>query len=243
MSSSIQSKLIYVGVHQYMEFDISFYAHFFTFLLYFRMSLDAFDHLPNLLQPLIQKQNTTFQQAINVKERLAVTLPYLASSDSQQTHSWSYLIGKATIFKLIKRTTNAIWEVLHDIYLKPTQEMENRIAISDEFGKLWNFPNCIRAINEKHVVIECPKLSTLITKDFLVSFCSQFTMQNIASPMLALVNMKAPMTAVSLEVLVYIRLLRKTISAYQLLWKLKPLKIHYPTISLVMKYFRLSLGL
>ena len=48
------------------------------------MSSDAFDQLDQLLQPAIQKQNANFRP-ICVKERLAVTLRYLASGDSQQS--------------------------------------------------------------------------------------------------------------------------------------------------------------
>ena len=40
-----------------------------------------------------------------------------------------------------------------------------------------------------------------------------------------------------------VNLLMKKISIYHLLRKLKALKIQYPTISLMMKYFRLSLDL
>ena len=47
------------------------------------MSRDAFDHLTQLLQLVIQKQNTNFRQPICVKERLADTFRYLASGDSQ----------------------------------------------------------------------------------------------------------------------------------------------------------------
>ena len=46
------------------------------------MSPDLFDHLAQLLQPVIQKQNTNLRQPICVKERLAVTLRCLASGDS-----------------------------------------------------------------------------------------------------------------------------------------------------------------
>ena len=82
------------------------------------MSSDAFDQLDQLLQPAIQKQNANFRP-ICVKERLAVTLRYLASGDSQQSLGWAHRIGKATISKIIKETTNAIWEVLKEVYLKP----------------------------------------------------------------------------------------------------------------------------
>lgn len=79
--------------------------------------------------------------------------------------------------------------------------MEDLIQISDEFEKLWNFQNWI---DGNHVAIECPKLSAtqyfndkLMTKDFLVLFSLRFVMQNIALPMLTLVNIDAQMAAVS----------------------------------------------
>ena len=80
------------------------------------MSPDAFDHLAQLLQPVKQKQNTNFRQPICVKESLAVTLRYLASGDSEQSLGWAHRIGKATISKIIKETSNAIWEVLSEVF-------------------------------------------------------------------------------------------------------------------------------
>ena len=102
------------------------------------MSPDAFNRLAQLLQPVIQKQNTNFRQPICVKEGLAVTLRYLASGDSQQSLGWAHRIGKATISKIIKETNNAIWEVLKEVYLKPPQEVADWKAISKEFENLWN---------------------------------------------------------------------------------------------------------
>ena len=58
-----------------------------------------------------------------MKKRLAITLRYLASGNSQQSLGWTYCIGKTTISKIIKETTNAIWEVLKEVYLKPPQEV------------------------------------------------------------------------------------------------------------------------
>ena len=78
------------------------------------MSTDAFDHLAQLLQPVIQKQNTNFRQPICVKERLAITLCYLASGDLQQSLGVGHRIGKATISKIIKETSNALWETLKE---------------------------------------------------------------------------------------------------------------------------------
>ena len=107
----------------------------------------------------IQKENTNFRQPICVKEILAVIFPYLASADSQQSLGWANRIGKATISKIIKETTNATWEVLKEVYLKPPHEVADWKSISKESENLWNFPHCIGAIEGKHVAIECRKLS------------------------------------------------------------------------------------
>ena len=74
------------------------------------MSPDAFDHLAKLLQPVMQKQNTNFRQPNCLKERLAVTLRYLASDDSHPLLGWAHHIGKAAISKIIKETTNTSFE-------------------------------------------------------------------------------------------------------------------------------------
>ena len=58
-----------------------------------------------------------------MKKRLAITIRYLASGNSQQSLGWTHCIGKTTISKIIKETTNAIWEVLKEVYLKPPQEV------------------------------------------------------------------------------------------------------------------------
>ena len=100
------------------------------------MSPDTFDHSVQWLQPVIQKQNTNFRQPIYVKERLAITLCYLASGDLQQSLGVGHRIDKATIFKIMKETTIAIWEVLKEVYLKPSQEVVDWKAISKEFEKL-----------------------------------------------------------------------------------------------------------
>ena len=100
------------------------------------MSPDTFDHLTLLLQPVIQKQNTNFRQPICVRERLGVALRYLASGDSQQSLGWADRISKATISKIIKETTNLVWEVLKEVYLKPPQEIAGWKVICKGFENL-----------------------------------------------------------------------------------------------------------
>lgn len=45
-----------------------------TFKNYFRMTKSEFDHLHNLVSPIIAKMDTSFREAISTEERLMVTL-------------------------------------------------------------------------------------------------------------------------------------------------------------------------
>ena len=54
---------------------------------YLRMSKERFDHLFSLVEHLIHKKDTYFRQAIPARERLVLTLRYLATGSSQQTLS------------------------------------------------------------------------------------------------------------------------------------------------------------
>ena len=53
------------------------------------MSPEQFDHLENMLEPLITKQSTNFREAISAGEILALSLRFLASSESQQSLSFA----------------------------------------------------------------------------------------------------------------------------------------------------------
>lgn len=67
--------------------------------------------------------------------------------------SYSYRIGKSTTSIVIAETCQAIWDVLQSDFLAPpTKEGWKKIA--SDFSHLWNFPNCVGAIDGKHVVVQ-----------------------------------------------------------------------------------------
>lgn len=60
--------------------------------------------------------------------------------------SYSYRIGKSTTSRAIAETCEAIWKVLQPEFLAPpTKEGWKKIA--EDFYEVWNFPNCVGAID------------------------------------------------------------------------------------------------
>lgn len=59
----------------------------------------------------------------------------------------------STISNIIAETTEAIWQPLVDKYM-PIPNIQGWINITNRFKELWNIPNCLGAIDEKHVRIQ-----------------------------------------------------------------------------------------
>ena len=76
------------------------------------MSPERFDHLLRLVGPLITKKNTRFRDAIPAGERLAITLRFLASGDSQISLSFMFRVGRKSVSRIVSETCKAIADVL-----------------------------------------------------------------------------------------------------------------------------------
>lgn len=67
-------------------------------------------------------------------------------------------MGRSTVFTIVRETCQVLWEVLQPIYMpQPTEQMFRTVA--EEFWTKFNFPNCVGAIDGKHVRIICPAAS------------------------------------------------------------------------------------
>ena len=64
---------------------------------YLRMSKERFDHLFNLVEPLVAKKDTRFRQGILARKRLTITLRYLATGCYQQTLSYAFRDGRSIL--------------------------------------------------------------------------------------------------------------------------------------------------
>lgn len=80
---------------------------------------------------------------------------FLTTAISFQALGQSYRVGYSTVLTIVHEVCAAVWKNLQPLVMpKPTQELWTKIE--EEFRTIWNFPNCIGAIDGKHVNIRAP---------------------------------------------------------------------------------------
>ncbi|KAJ0172544.1 hypothetical protein K1T71_011683 [Dendrolimus kikuchii] len=122
---------------------------------YFRLSKTQVNEIHSLIELDIKKIHTKFRKPIGTRERLAVCLRFLATGNSFRSLGFNYRMGFTTVKVIAEEVCAAIWKKLSPIVMsKPTGQMWRDIA--KDFKNLWHFPNCIGALDGKHVAIICP---------------------------------------------------------------------------------------
>uniref|UniRef100_A0A8C5PC79 DDE Tnp4 domain-containing protein n=1 Tax=Leptobrachium leishanense TaxID=445787 RepID=A0A8C5PC79_9ANUR len=81
---------------------------------------------------------------------------YLATGQSLVSLHYAFMIGQSTASNIIRETCCALWDILHDVVMKKPNK-EEWMAIADVFAKTCNFPNCLGALDGKHIRINKPK--------------------------------------------------------------------------------------
>ncbi|XP_065564164.1 uncharacterized protein LOC136029592 [Artemia franciscana] len=121
----------------------------------YRMSKEHMDFIASCVSSLIEKNDTVTRPAIVAECRLAMTLRFLASGDSMFSLSIASRVSRAALSGIIMETCQALWTVLQPLYMKPPTEEDLKL-VSREFNDLWQFPNCIGAVDGKHCRIHKP---------------------------------------------------------------------------------------
>ena len=80
---------------------------------------------------------------------------YLASGDSLISLAFSYRLGHSTVIKSVHMVFAAIEKLMMEEFL-PTPTQETWTEVARAFWEKWNFPNCLGAIDGKHVNIQAP---------------------------------------------------------------------------------------
>ncbi|KAF5275787.1 hypothetical protein FQR65_LT16532 [Abscondita terminalis] len=128
------------------------------FFNYFRMSVTSFDYLLSIIENDLKCSDNAIRYCISPKEKVIVTLRYLSSGCSLAELQYGYKIGKSTLSGAIHQVCKVIWEKLKPIVMSPPSR-EKWIAIAEEFEAKAHFPNCIGALDGKHVRLVQPSNS------------------------------------------------------------------------------------
>lgn len=148
-----------------------------------RMDLPQYEQLLALVTPHIKKEDTVMRESISAGERLMLTLRFLATGESFHSLQYLFRMPISTISKVISEVLDAIYKVLVGEYM-PVRlfcSFNNAIyyyelfhyisfyfifqtpntadgweSVAQKFNDLWQFPNCIGAVDGKHVVMAAP---------------------------------------------------------------------------------------
>nr|XP_022911162.1 protein ANTAGONIST OF LIKE HETEROCHROMATIN PROTEIN 1-like [Onthophagus taurus] len=119
------------------------------------MSIASFHELNHKLKDVLQRQDTVMRDCIEPMQMLAVAIRYLASGCTFTDLHYTYRLGLTTISNIVRDVCLAIWNVLRlECLPEPTKQKWEGIAST--FEKRANFPNCLGAVDGKHVRIVNP---------------------------------------------------------------------------------------
>ncbi|XP_068093678.1 uncharacterized protein [Hyperolius riggenbachi] len=126
------------------------------FLEYTNLAISSFDELLRLVTPHISHDASDMQISIRPEERLLLTLRFLATGETS-LHV-TYLLGRSILQRIVHETCEVIWEVLQPIVMpQPTEQLWGDVA--EEFAIRTQFPNCIGALDGRHIQFQMPPRS------------------------------------------------------------------------------------
>ena len=122
-----------------------------------RMSHEEFLDILQLIEQYITP-NTILRgnKVICAKARLTVTIRFLATGETFRSLSFQFRISRGAISYIVTEVCNAVIKNMSHVYLKLPSSAEEWLEISSKFEERWQFPNCIGAIDGKHIVVQPP---------------------------------------------------------------------------------------
>ncbi|XP_068129774.1 uncharacterized protein [Hyperolius riggenbachi] len=122
------------------------------------MTSTSFDYLLELVHDDLLQQTTKFRKPIAPAERLLITLRFLATGNSYTSLHYEFRVGISTIQKIVITTCRVLWSKLQPKHMV-FPDREKWIEIADNFWVKHKFPNCIGAVDGKHIRLICPPCS------------------------------------------------------------------------------------
>ncbi|KAK5645349.1 hypothetical protein RI129_006649 [Pyrocoelia pectoralis] len=120
------------------------------------MNEHTFQLLLSLVKNDIEKEDTKFRSAISARDRLIITLRFLATGESYKSLSFSFRVGHSTISEIIPEVCSVIYKNLRQNYLKVPRTTLKWLKIAEQFEKKWNLPHVLGALDGKHITVRAP---------------------------------------------------------------------------------------
>ena len=102
---------------------------------YLQMSRRTFYRLLAKVGPFLRRRRYQSQcrPEIHPAERLALTIRFLATGNSQASLSFNYKLRRSTICTIVRETCSVIWKVLYPVFVKVPSSEDEWKGISDVF--------------------------------------------------------------------------------------------------------------
>uniref|UniRef100_A0A182RZA6 Transposase Helix-turn-helix domain-containing protein n=1 Tax=Anopheles funestus TaxID=62324 RepID=A0A182RZA6_ANOFN len=103
-----------------------------------RMTHDDFDWLLDKISHKIKREDTNMRLSITPRERLLITLRFLATGETYSSLSFLFRVGDSTISNIVPEVCECLIQVLQD-YVKLPNTPDEWLEISNQFEQKWNF--------------------------------------------------------------------------------------------------------
>ena len=95
-------------------------------------------------------------KVISPAERLTLTPRFLATGETFRSLSFQFRISRSAISYIVREVCQAIVNVLGEKHLQVPSTEDGWLEISLKFEERWQFPNCLGAVDGKHLVLQSP---------------------------------------------------------------------------------------
>lgn len=92
------------------------------------------------------------------QKKISPFFRFLATGESYESLSFAFRISPSYLSRIIRKVLQLCSDKLPSTFM-PATTSQDFLAMAKEFEQKWNFPNCISAVDGKHVRIFCPRHS------------------------------------------------------------------------------------
>ena len=136
------------------------------FFTTFRMWPENFDELLEEIEPAIYRQDTNMRQAISSRHRLMATLRFMTSGASFELIAETARIAPNTLVQIVPSVCDALWKIIGPQVIHLPTTSEEWLDIAADFGRLWDYPKSLGAVDGKHVKIFAPPHSGTVCYNY-----------------------------------------------------------------------------